>query len=80
MRLFLAFLIIPALGYPAKQGGIELKVENISEIVGNGRGKKKAFFKKLIYDTWINNYILYVSRFSYDPRRYQKQRCGPGIL
>ena len=42
MRLFLAFLIIPALWYHAKQGGIELKVDHISVIVGNVTGKKKV--------------------------------------
>ena len=39
MRLFLVFLIIPALWYHATKGSEVEKVKHISEVVDDGTGK-----------------------------------------
>ena len=61
MRLFLALLIIPALWYHAKQGGIELKVDQISVIVGDVSGKRKVLSFNFLY-SWPRNLWMRLPR------------------
>ena len=49
MRLFLVFIIILALWYYAKKESKSDKVEHISEVVGDGKGKINKLRRRVFF-------------------------------